>query len=81
MKEKLERRAALREEKVRQVRSTTSCYLVFFGLQALLQLLLKISDSITRLESFLLISAPSDASSSSSAIKSKEAYGEPIDER
>ncbi|KAI5119864.1 hypothetical protein M0805_000698 [Coniferiporia weirii] len=47
VKEKLERRAALREEK------------------ALLQLLLKISDSISRLESLLLITPSSEKSPSS----------------
>ena len=42
IKEKLDRRAVIREEK------------------AFLHLLLKISESVTRLESLLLISAPSD---------------------
>ena len=42
IKEKLDRRAAIREEK------------------AFLHLLLKISESITRLESLLLISSPED---------------------
>ncbi len=50
IKEKLDRRAVIREEK------------------AFLHLLLKISESITRLETLLLISSPEDRDKESAAV-------------
>ncbi|KAH8119152.1 COG complex component [Phellopilus nigrolimitatus] len=61
VKEKLDRRAALRDEK------------------ALLQLLLKISDSISRLEALLLISSPPEQSSP--GFSGKTSSGEVADEK
>lgn len=54
IQEKLEKRAILREEKVS---SSTLCCSQLTRCQALLHLLLKLSESVTRLESLLLIAS------------------------
>lgn len=82
MKEKLERRAVLREEKVRYWYILLDAMFTTF-MKAILQLLLKISDSITRLESLLLISSPSEGSSPEQITFAERSYGgeEAVDEK
>jgi hypothetical protein len=58
IQEKLDKRAGLREEKVSDHDHVSFVFLTSSSPQALLHLLLKISESVTRLESLLLIASP-----------------------
>lgn len=67
IQEKLTQRAKLREEKVR-VLPSEFCFIAH-GTQTLLDLLLKLSESVTRLESLLLITSPEQADVQSSDLR------------
>src|ERR1700729_1196108 len=70
IQDKLRKRAILREEKVRIYSHIFSSTVPTTTPQALLHLLLKISESVTRLESLLLIAAPAQDASSSPELPS-----------
>lgn len=62
IQQKLEQRAVLREEKVSHYLEALPGLHYTHSHQALLHLLMKISDSVSRLESLLLITSPENVS-------------------
>jgi conserved oligomeric Golgi complex subunit 2 len=66
IQEKLTQRATLREEKVRVL--PFRIRFIAHGVQTLLHLLLKLSESVTRLESLLLITSPEQVDAKSSEV-------------
>ena len=67
VREKLTQRAILREEKVRAL-PPEFCFITY-ATQTLLDLLLKLSESVTRLESLLLITSPEQVDDKSSDLR------------
>jgi conserved oligomeric Golgi complex subunit 2 len=67
IQEKLTQRATLREEKVRIL--PFRIYFIAHSTQTLLHLLLKLSESVTRLESLLLITSPEQTNSNPSEVE------------